>query len=97
MQPLLVESIEVGVGSEPGIEDDFLRQSTGSLLPESDEVQDLIRLVLLAEVGPGVAEDALLGVVGQEGEYALLAAAAARAPPSSKGPSRTGRGRPPPA
>src|SRR3712207_7835158 len=33
-------------------------------------------LVLLAEVGPRVAEDAPLGVVGQEGEHALLAAAA---------------------
>jgi hypothetical protein len=46
------------------------------LLPELDEAQDLICLVGLADLGVGVAEHLLVGVLGQEREYALLAAAA---------------------
>ena len=42
----------------------------------SHEVEDLVVLLVLAQVGVGVAEDAGLGVLGQEGQDPLLPAAA---------------------
>jgi hypothetical protein len=44
-------------------------------LPESDEAEDLIGLLALADVGVGVAERPSLGVLSEEGQHAGLAAA----------------------
>ena len=72
----LVELGEVGVGGEGAVEDEFARVVAGLILPSGGEAQDLVVLVLLADGGVGVAEDARVGVAGEEGEDALLAAAA---------------------
>src|SRR5262249_32628558 len=72
-----VEPVEIRVGGQARVEDQFLRRRAGLLLPEIDEAQDLPGLLGLGDAGPGVAEDALAGVPGQEGQDALLAAAAA--------------------
>ena len=43
-------------------------------LPEVDEAEDLLGLLALADVGVGVAEHLAVGILGQEGEDAGLAA-----------------------
>ena len=45
-------------------------------LPEVDEAEDLVGLLALAHIGVGVAEGLAVGVLGEEGEDAGLAAAA---------------------
>ena len=72
----LVEAVEVGVGGEFGIEDKFLGQVAGTFLPEIDEAQDFRGLVGLSYLRVGIAEDITFGVPSQEGEQAVLAAAA---------------------
>ena len=74
--PIWLSSVQVGVGGQLGVEDQFLGQLAGALLPELDESQDLVVLLVLAELGVGVAEDAAVGVLGEEGQDALLTATA---------------------
>jgi hypothetical protein len=45
------------------------------LLPELDEAEDLIVLLVLAQLPVGIAEDAGFGVLGQERQHSLLPAA----------------------
>src|SRR6202521_5984386 len=71
-----IEPIEAFVGGELGVEDQMLRHAAMLALPECDEAKDLLGLVALADVGVGVAEDLAVGVLGQEGKNAGLAAAA---------------------
>ena len=73
---VVVEAVEVSVGCELGIEDQMLRRSAVLALPERDEAEDLVGLLAFAEIGVGVAEDVAVGVLGEEGENAGLAAAA---------------------
>ena len=54
----------------------WLRRAAVVALPEVDEAEDLFGLLALADVGVGVAEDLAVGVLGEEGENAGLAAAA---------------------
>ena len=72
----LVQLGEVGVGGEGGVEDEFAWVAAGAILPGGGEAQDFVVLVGLAHGGVGVAEHTRVGVAGQEGEHALLAAAA---------------------
>ncbi len=74
MDAELVEAREVGVGGQLGIEDQLAGPLTGALLPVLGEAQDLVVLGALAERAAGVAEQARLGIAGEEGEDALLAA-----------------------
>jgi len=46
------------------------------LFPEGDELEDGVGVLVLAEIGLGIAEDAGVGVVGQESQHAFLLAAA---------------------
>src|SRR5437660_82105 len=69
----LVQAAQVGVGGQLGVEHPFLRRVPGLPLPESNELQDLVRLVVLGDAGMGVAQDPVTGVAGQEGQDALLA------------------------
>src|SRR3984893_10627935 len=71
-----IKPIEAFIGGELGVEDQVLRHAAALALPECDEAKDLLGLVALADVGIGVAEDLAVGVLGQEGENAGLAAAA---------------------
>ena len=67
--------LEVGVGRQLGVEDQFLGEMAGALLPELDEAEDLVILLVLAQFPVGVAEDARLRVLGQECQHPLLASA----------------------
>ena len=58
----------MGVGGELGIEDQFLGQDAGALLPEVHEAENLVGLVGLAQLGVGIAEDAAVGILGEEGQ-----------------------------
>ena len=44
----------------------------GAFLPEPDEAEDLVVLLVLAQFAVGIAEDARVGVLDQEGQDALL-------------------------
>ena len=67
-----IELIELGVGRQLGIEDQFFGISPRPFLPKLDEAEDLIVLLALAQFTVGVTEDAGLGVLDQEGQDALL-------------------------
>lgn len=43
----LIELVEIGVGGEPRIKDQFLGHLAGLLLPERHEAEDLVVLLLL--------------------------------------------------
>ena len=67
---------QVGVGGQPGVEDQFGGLLAGALLPGIGEAQDLVVLGGLGGAGAGPGEAARLGVAGQEAEDGLLAAGA---------------------
>ena len=67
-----VELVELGVGRQLGIENQFFRVPPGTLLPEPNEAEDLIILLILTQFAVGVAKDARLGVLRQERQNALL-------------------------
>src|SRR6266403_3565619 len=71
-----IERVEVCVGGELAVEDQLLRQRAGARLPELDEAQDFIVLLILAQIRIGIAEHLLLRILGEEGKDALLPAAA---------------------
>src|ERR1700687_621399 len=71
-----IEPVEAVIGGELGAKDEVLRQAAVLTLPEGDESKHLLGLVALADVGVGIAEYLAVGVLGQEGEDAGLAAAA---------------------
>ena len=58
------------------VEDQFLRQVSGPVPVELDEPEDLVVLLVLAELCIGVTEQSPLGILGHEGQNALLTAAA---------------------
>ena len=58
-----IEFIELGVGRQLGIEDQFFGIPPGPLLPEPDETEDLIVLLVFAQFAVGVTEDSGLGVL----------------------------------
>ena len=72
MNPQPVELVEVGVGRQLGIENQFFRVSPRPFLPEPDEAEDLIILLILTQFTIGVAKDASLCILRQEGQNALL-------------------------
>jgi hypothetical protein len=72
VDPHPVQLVEVGVGRQLGVEDEFSGQPAGPLLPELDEAEDLVILLVLAQLPVGVAEDAGVGVLGQERQHPLL-------------------------
>ena len=65
-----------GADEAPTFPDDGSMPAPGTLFPELGETQDFIVLVVLADLAVGVAEHPGLGVLGQEGQQAFLAAAA---------------------
>ena len=67
---------KVGVGGELAVEDELGGQGSGAFAPDLGEAEDLAGLILLADPGVGVSEDARVGIAGEEGEDAALAAAA---------------------
>ena len=69
-----IEAIEPGIGGELGVEDEVLRRLAVLALPEVDETENLIGLLALANIGVGIAEHLAVGILGQEGENAGLAA-----------------------
>jgi len=62
------------IGGELGVENEVLRRFAVLALPEVDEAENLVGLLTLANIGVGIAEDLGIGVLGQEGEDAGLAA-----------------------
>ncbi len=72
----LVQLGEVGIGRQAAVEDEFGGQLAGAFAPGRGEAQDLVVLAVLAEAGVGPSEEACVGVAGEEGEDAFLAAAA---------------------
>jgi hypothetical protein len=71
-----VKPIQVGIGSESAVEDELLRQPARALLPELDEGEDLVVLLVFAHGGVGVAEHPRVGILGQKRQHSLLATAA---------------------
>jgi hypothetical protein len=72
LDPLAIQLAEVGIGRQLRVKDEFLGQAPGPLLPEVDEAEDLVVLLVLAQLAIGVAEDAGLGILGQERQDSLL-------------------------
>ena len=72
LNPHPVQRVEVGIGRQLRVEDEFLGQVSGPLLPEVDEAENFIILLIFAEFPVGVAENSRLGVLGQEGQQPLL-------------------------
>ncbi len=71
----LVKPVEVGRGGELGVEEQFLWHLAGTLLPIVDKLENLVMLLLLAELPIGVAENPGIGIVGQQCQDTLVAAA----------------------
>ena len=71
-----VEPGEIGVGGQAAVEDELAREESGPHAPVLGEAEDLVGLVLLADIGIGVGEEPGAGVAGDEGEDAALAAVA---------------------
>ena len=74
----LVEPVEVGIGGDLGIEDEFLGASAGTLLPIVNKLEDLIVLFRFTQLPIGVAENPRIGIVGEKCQDTLLAAATFR-------------------
>ncbi len=71
----LVDPPKVGMRRQPGIEHQFPGRPAIAFLPEPNEPEDFVILILLADPGVGVDEQAGVGVAGKEGEDSLLPAA----------------------
>jgi hypothetical protein len=69
----LIQSGQVSLGREGGIEDEVARQDTVLSLPELNEGKDLAGFLAFANIGPGVAEGAVLSILGEKDENAGLA------------------------
>ena len=67
-----VELREVGIGGEAAVEDQLAREESRAGAPCLGAAEDLVVLVLLADIGVGVGEEPGAGVAGQEGEDATL-------------------------
>ena len=67
-----IEFVEIGIGRQLGIEDQFFGIPSSPLLPELDEAEDLIVLLVLSQFAVGVTEYAGLGILCQESQDALL-------------------------
>ena len=68
-----VEPGEVGAGGEAAVEDQFGGEVSGLVAIVLGEAENGVVLVLLADGGIGIAEQAGLGVAGEEGEDSVLA------------------------
>jgi len=68
----------MGVGGEARIEHQVSGMGPVVFLPESDEAENLLGLLALAQIGVRVAERPPLGVLREEREHARLLAAAHR-------------------
>src|SRR5262245_6011732 len=66
----------MGIGGQLGIEDEFFGQPSGTLLPELNEAEDLVSLLILTNLGIRVAEDALPLILREKRQNAFLTAAA---------------------
>ena len=73
--PHLIELIQMAIGGQLGVKDQFLGKFPGSLLPELDESKDLLILLVLSQLSIGIAEHPFLGILGQEGQNPFLPAA----------------------
>src|SRR5208283_990068 len=73
---LVVEAVQMSIGRQFGIEDEFLRNVACALFPEVDKLQDGIGLFFLADIGLSKAEDTGIDIVGQERQQAFLLAGA---------------------
>ena len=73
----LVQPVEVFVSGQLRIEDQLDGRTAGAFLPEVDEPQDLVGLLVFGDTGVGVAQDAGGGIAGQEDQDALLRTTAA--------------------
>ena len=71
---VLVEAIEPIIRRELGIEHQVLGHSAILTLPECDEAENLVGFLALTNIGIRVAEDLSVGILGEEGENAGLAA-----------------------
>src|SRR5262245_41159293 len=60
------------VSGQLRVEDELLRQAPRAPLPELDEAEDLVSLVVLANLGVRVAENTLAFILGEERENSLL-------------------------
>ena len=74
--PQILQPIQIAIGSQFGIEDQLCRISTSPLFPEIHEAQNLVILILLAQLGVGIAEDTIACILSQKSQDALLAPAA---------------------
>ena len=70
----LVKPVEIGIGGELGIEDKLFGVLSGSALPELYKSEDLICLLILAQIGVAIAEHALLCVLDHKCKNPLLTA-----------------------
>src|SRR4030067_1207066 len=72
--PHLIEPTQIARGRQPGVKDQFFWKLSRSLLPELDESKDLLILLVLSQLAIGIAENPLLGILGQKGQNSFLPA-----------------------
>jgi hypothetical protein len=62
----------MAIGRQPGVKDQFFGKLPRSFPPELDESQNLLILIVLAQLSIGIAENPLLGILGQKGQNPFL-------------------------
>src|SRR4030042_4424315 len=70
----LIELIQMTIGRQLGVKDQFLRKFPRAFPPELDESKDLLILLVLSQLSIGIAENPLLGILGQESKNSFLPA-----------------------
>ena len=73
---LCVETIQVLVCGQPGIENEVLRWFAVLPGPELDKTEYLVSFLTFADISVGIAEDMAVGILCQEGEDPCLSPAA---------------------
>ena len=72
----LVESIEVSLGGELGVKNEFVGNLTRALLPIGDKRENFVVLFIFTKLPIGIAKHPSSGILSQKGEHPLLPAAA---------------------
>jgi hypothetical protein len=69
-----MEPIQMAIGRQPGVKDQFFGKFPRSFPPELDESKDLLILLVLSQLAVGIAKNLLLSILGQEGQNPFLPA-----------------------
>ena len=74
----LVQLVEVGIGGELRVKNEFVWDLAGSLFPIADKLENLVILFLFTKLSISVAKDPGVRILRQKSQHTLLPAAALR-------------------